>query len=218
MAKKQVDDSIEVASPARLEDIEQFIIEAGSDDLETFGGGVEGGIHCQQIPDEFAGFLFDRLISGQAINDYLEIGAAAGGTTFLINHFLKPQRIVLIDDGKHPKAALRADILTGINRTEIIGNSRDQEIVDQVEGEFDLIMVDGDHSYFGCLDDSRNYIPKLRDGGLIAFHDSVHDLLEVRRVVDILKKDDRVIFVNEYISKTQPHPCGIAIFRKVAAE
>ncbi len=54
------------------------------------------------------------LNSGEFPAHYLEIGAAAGGTTYLIDHFLEPRIIVLIDDNKHPKAHLRPYVLRDI--------------------------------------------------------------------------------------------------------
>ncbi len=71
-----------------LDLIEQFILDAGSDNLGVFGGIYEGGIHCQQIPDEIAPCILTILESGESIKSYLEIGVAAGGSTFLFNHFI----------------------------------------------------------------------------------------------------------------------------------
>jgi predicted O-methyltransferase YrrM len=216
MAKKQVDDSIEVASLGRLEDIEQFIIDAGSDSLAVFGGTYEGGVHVQQIPDEFAAMVFDLILSGRAITDYLEIGAAAGGTTYIINHYFRPRRIVVIDDNLHCKANLRQGILEGVERREIIGNSHDQSVIDQAAGEYDLIIIDGEHSYSGAMADVNNYLPFLNECGFLVLHDSVTRswACAVPDVVADLKGDERVTFINEYISKTHPQPCGIAVFRK----
>ncbi len=42
----------------------------------------------------------------------------------------------------------------------------------QLDGEADLILIDGDHSYEGCRADVRRLIPKnLRDGGYFVLHD-----------------------------------------------
>ncbi len=198
------------------EEIEQFIIESGSDSLSVFGGNYEGGIHCQQIPDELAAFLFGLISSDTEINDYLEIGVAAGGTTYIINHYLNPSRIVLIDDNKHPKAVMRSEILKGISYHEIIGNSQNEEIIKKVKGGFDLVIVDGDHSHTGVWLDIDNYcIPFLRHKGVLMLHDSVMVNWDVPRVVKDLKQDKRFEFINEYVSKKHPIPCGITIFRKV---
>jgi len=36
---------------------------------------------------------------------------------------------------------------------------------------FDMVFIDGDHSYDGCLADLINYWPKLRKGGIMVCHD-----------------------------------------------
>lgn len=201
-----------------LDEIEQFILDAGSDDLPTFGGRYEGGIHCQQIPDEFAQCILAILEAGEPINHYLEVGVAAGGTTFVFHHFFHPEQIVLVDDGGHPKASLRPGILKGIPRVEIVGNSWESEVVAEVgtlSRAFDLVLIDADHSYPGVRTDVENYLPLVRPGGVLLLHDSALPDFGVYRVKDELRSDARVEFVHEFLSAKR-RPLGIAMFRKVA--
>jgi predicted O-methyltransferase YrrM len=202
---------------ALIADIEQFIIDAGSDSIPVFGGVYEGGAHIQQAPDELAPCIAGLLNSGETIRSILEIGSAAGGTTYVLHRFFAPDTMVIIDDNRHGKHTLRPEILASIERTEIIGNSRDQDVIDQARGPFDLIVIDGDHSYVGVKADVENYLPKLRDKGFLMFHDTAHRLwgCEVGVVVDELRGDARVELYGEYISPI--HTCGIALFQKVAA-
>jgi predicted O-methyltransferase YrrM len=37
--------------------------------------------------------------------------------------------------------------------------------------EVDMIFIDGDHTYEGCLKDIRTWLPYLKKGGIMAFHD-----------------------------------------------
>jgi len=202
-----------------LKQIEGFVTKAGSDNVPTFGGEFEGGIQCQQVPDEIAPCIFDLLNSGKKINSFLEIGAAAGGTTFLINHFFNPENIVLIDDNKHPKAHVRPYILNKVKRLEIIGLSQAQGTIDALKStglKFDLILIDGDHTYLGVKLDLENYLPFLADGGFLMLHDSALDAWGVKPVTEELKESDVIKFVNEYIGKGPV--CGVALFRKAANE
>ena len=198
-----------------VEEIERFIEDAGSDDLGVFGGTYEGGINCQQIPDEVAPCIHAILESGDRIKSYLEIGVAAGGTTFLFNHFFQFDKIVLVDDNKHQKAGLRANTLKNIEHIEVIGNSQDEESVNQVRvlAPFDIVMIDGDHHYASVKLDTLLYLPFLRAGGFLILHDSALIEWGVPRVVRELKADKQVIFIEEYISKKHK-PCGLAIFQK----
>lgn len=195
--------------------IEQFIIGAGSDSVKVFGGQYEGGIHCQQAPDEFAAFIKHLLDSGETIRAYLEIGAAAGGTTYIINHFFKPERIVLIDSNAHPKSSLRPAILEGIDRQEIIGCSRDPEVIAQAGYVYDLIIIDGERTYEGVSADAKNFAPLVRAGGFIAIHDSTLKARGITQAVDELREDHGLEFVEEFMS-TKRAPLGIALFRKAA--
>jgi cephalosporin hydroxylase len=201
-----------------FKEIENFVINAGSDDLPTFGGKYEGGIHCQQIPDETASCILAILESGEKIRSYLEIGVAAGGTTYLFNHFFDLKKTVLIDDNKHHKAKLRPEILQDIIYQEIIGRSDAESSIKMASdfAPFDLIMIDGDHLYTGVKLDVVLYLPFLRIGGFLILHDSVLEQWGVCRIVRELKNDSNMEFIGEYISKQHPKPCGVALFRKVS--
>jgi predicted O-methyltransferase YrrM len=195
-----------------IKDIEQYIIDAGSDCLEVFGGKFEGGVNVQQIPDELAPCILAIIESGQIIKSYLEIGVAAGGLTSIMNHFFQPVNIVLVDDGLHHKAKYRTEILQEIKREEIIGDVHDAEVVKQAAGSYDIIILDADLSYEGTAKEIFNYVPMLNPGGFLMFHDSVYST-DVARVVKELKQNEDFEFIGEYVSAKQK-PCGVALFKR----
>jgi len=196
-----------------LEKIEQFVVDAGSDDLGTFGGKFEGGIHIQQIPDEIAPCILKILESGGA-KSYLEIGVAAGGTTYLFNHFFHPE-ITIIDDNKHHKAKFRKTVLKGVERKELIGRSDDENILKTAsESTYDIILIDGDHLYPGVKLDTIFYKPLLNPGGFLIYHDSLMKEWGVQRIVKELKTDESMEFISEYTSKKHS-PLGVALFRRI---
>ena len=43
--------------------------------------------------------------------------------------------------------------------------------LDRLKGTVDLIFMDGDHSYEGCRSDIEHWLPYVRKGGVMAFHD-----------------------------------------------
>jgi len=200
-----------------IEEIENEIREAGSDSLSVFGGKFEGGVNCQITPDELAHCLAAIIDSGHNVDAYLEIGVAAGGTTAMVHRFLEPEVIVLVDDNKHNKAPLRAQVLAGIEVIEIIGRSDDEASVAMADicGPYDLILIDGDHLYPGVKLDTVLYSPMLKPGGFLAFHDSALPEWGVMRIVRELKEDPGFEFVGEYISTSIPRPLGTALFRRV---
>jgi len=48
---------------------------------------------------------------------------------------------------------------------------RSIEIAEQFSKPIDLLFIDGDHSYSGCSSDVKAWLPKLKDGGVVVFHD-----------------------------------------------
>ena len=52
-----------------------------------------------------------------------------------------------------------------------VHRGRSNELAGAFEGLIDFLFLDGDHSYEGCLDDTLSWLPKLRDGGIVAYHD-----------------------------------------------
>lgn len=201
-----------------LSGIENFIAESGSDHVPTFGGKFEGGIQCQQIADELAPCIMAILESGEPVRSYLEIGAAAGGTTFIFNHFFKLNAIVLIDDNRHPKAHVRSYILRDIIRNEIIGNSHADGTISalkEIGTNFDIVLIDGDHTYAGVSNDVDIYRHFLREGGFLILHDSALSEWGVKQMTVELKKDKGFEFIGEYVTQKHSRPCGVALFNKV---
>jgi predicted O-methyltransferase YrrM len=204
-----------------LSEIENFIAESGSDHVPTFGGKFEGGIQCQQIADELAPCIMAILESGEPVKSYLEIGVAAGGTTFIFNHFFKLNTIALIDDNRHPKAHVRPYILRDIIRNEIIGHSHADGTVaalKDIKTDFDIVLIDGDHTYAGVSKDVDIYRRFLREGGFLILHDSALPEWGIQQMVVELKKDKTLDFIGEYITQKHSRPCGVALFKVLKKE
>ena len=59
------------------------------------------------------------------------------------------------------------------NEVKVIkGFSNDESVINQFDDEtFDLIFIDGDHSYEGCKADLENWWPKVKSGQILCGHD-----------------------------------------------
>lgn len=201
-----------------LREIEKVVLYSGSDDVAIFGGVVEGGIYCQQAYDEISPCILEIIKSNESIRNYFELGVAAGGTTFLFNHFFHLENIVLVDDNSHEKGRFRAKVLSGIKYQEIIGKSNAEETVRAVAGlklQFDIMMIDGDHSYAVEKMDVLLYSRFLRSGGFLILHDSTNPEYGVGRIVKELAINPSMRFIKEFISKQSLMPLGLALFKKV---
>ena len=160
--------------------IKSFIETLGSADTNKFGGKFTGGIYLQQIPDELANaivFIGDTLALKNNINNYLEIGPASGGLTYIVNHYFKPKSILLIDTNEHPLHTIRSSVLKNIDRIEISGNSHSKFIKNRLHDycrkyySFNLVVIDGDHSYDGVKQDLELIKPYLNRDSLVFLHD-----------------------------------------------
>jgi len=198
----------------RLDYIIEEVRKAGTDHV-AFGGTDShlGGIHIQQVPDEIGPVIY--ILQREKIKSYLEIGAAAGGLVFMIHKMLKPSVITIVDDNKHKKHRLRENILHGVFRTEIIGNSQDPKIVKKVKDlgyTYDLVCIDADHSYKGVTADIRNYANLCNK--YLMLHDTVCTEGVMRAYMDMMK-DPRFALRENFISMAYKKPCGIGLFRRL---
>jgi predicted O-methyltransferase YrrM len=64
------------------------------------------------------------------------------------------------------------------------------KIVQQLSGvdnqyiRIDILFIDGDHSYDGVIQDCQNYLPLLKSGGYVAFHDYNNVAFGVKQAAD----------------------------------
>jgi hypothetical protein len=175
-------------------EIEKWIVHEGGVCEEHFGGDPNAkptlNISIQQRPGELAEcieYLLGLKNSEEKIEYYAEIGACSGGTTFTMNKFLNFKELLIIDDGgaeasfyiTDRKDQLRGGILGTLPRIEIIGNSSDERVIKHAINisqtqKYDLLFIDGDHTYDGVKSDTINYYEIVREGGYLLFHDTSH--------------------------------------------
>ena len=205
-----------------------------------FGGppGIDSKLKLiiQQRPSELAAcinFFIDKKISGECLDYYAEIGACSGGTTYSMYNFLNFKELLIIDDNGAQNPAMyieqrgdlnRSENLKGIPRTEIIGASSDPHIVYEAikasnTHKYDILFIDGDHSYEGVKLDTINYLPIVRKGGYIVFHDTACVnkiktwLAEMSFAIPTLKKVAEFHHKDEYTSAF-PNGIGLTIYQK----
>lgn len=200
------------------QDIITIVEGFGSDSLAVFGGKFEGGKHILQIPDEIAGCLYDIMKDKPSIKNWMEIGVAAGGNTYLFNYFFNFENLVLLDDNQHEKQHLRAEVIGDIkNIKQFIGNSHSAEAIEFVNSlnlKFDMIFIDGDHSNEGVKLDTDNFSPFLSINGYLMYHDTVL-LPGPSAVVASLHTNPNYYHVGTYSSTIHIRPCGVSCFKKI---
>ena len=112
-----------------------------------------------------------------------EIGAAGGGTTFLLAHAAAHNALIISLDlafTESRQAALKQLARSEQKITCLQLDSHKLETMSAVKTclagrDLDVLYIDGDHSYAGVKADFELYISLVRPGGIIVFHDIVPD-------------------------------------------
>jgi hypothetical protein len=150
------------------------------------------------------------LISSMAKRGILEIGRFNGGSLFLMASANPAVPIYSIDIAPQDDACLREIFRTqgvGANVKLIVGDSQ-RERSPEV-GSFDVLFVDGDHSYDGCTRDLENWFPVLERGGHILLHDSYQGSEVQQSIIDFLGRHKVRVIVPPYIPAQHWHlPLG----------
>jgi hypothetical protein len=135
------------------------------------------------------------------VRRYLEVGCRDGDSLRqIVANSAVLERIVVCDmwgplyggtgrgNHDHIDAMLNAFAFTG-HRLFLDGDSK--ELVPTIHDEFDLVLVDGDHSPAGALADLTHCWPLVEPGGQLVFHDVCHPAHRELRALFHVFMDDR---------------------------
>lgn len=134
---------------------------------------------ASELPEEFirlcpweAEYVF--AVTRRARHGIIEVGRFNGGSLFVMacatansvpihSIDLEPQNDGFLQD--------RLDTFLGPTQVDlIVGDSQHQKYPHV--GQVDILFIDGDHTYEGCLADIENWYENLMDHGHLLFHDS----------------------------------------------
>lgn len=129
-----------------------------------------GGLLIWQYPNQFSKYLL--LLRTLKIKSYIEIGCRWGGTFVLTNEYLNTiNKSVAVDIIDSPVVEY---CLKTPNTSFLKMNSQSTEFQAYIKNNFfDLIFIDGDHSYAGVKND---YEVSKNSGNIFVFHDIVNDI------------------------------------------
>ena len=210
-----------------FKEILEFVLDAGSNHLYVFGGKFQGGYELQQDPEEITQFLHE--FQKTKIENFIEIGVAAGGNTRVLCDFLDIKNIYTIDLNEHPSINDRSNpgardknfssLKNHGTLNNFYGDSHSIEAFAWLEKhkvQFDMAFIDGDHTFDGIKMDTELVIKFIKPGGLIVFHDTLIDVgssqfdFEMRN--GLFKN---VVFLKNYCSGKRTQK-GISIYQYVA--
>lgn len=190
--------------------------EAGVNHSSWFGEDLfVGGLEIQQIPEEYINYLW--FLKNNKFKNYLNIGIGKGGS-FLIETFIQEnlESSTAVDNSSYWHQGQKQSI---IEKIEWLQNNTPTQVefydVDSKEWlkecnkKFDIIFIDGDHSYEGVKEDYINSLPLLENNGYLVFHDIAS--IGCPGVVQLWNEINH----NDCIEFIHKNTCGIGIWRKI---
>ena len=164
------------------EEILEFVLSAGSDSTEVFGGRFKGGYELQQCPEEITDFL--ERYQDIKITNFFEIGVAAGGNTRIFCDHLKIKNVHVMDLNEHPSISYEGNPNARDNNFKNLknsgefksfyGDSHSEDAKNWLAGldtKFQMVFIDGDHTEEGINLDTK--LPYLDDNAYVIYHDTV---------------------------------------------
>ena len=147
---------------------------------------VQGFLHCDE---------FHQLIELAAGKDVLEVGSFMGLSAYGMAWTAKSVQCVDTFransagqkqmDNHTTLAAFDKAVSRFNNVKRFVGTSEEAALNSAVQGQFDFVFLDAMHTYEDVKADIERWWPRVRSGGVMAFHDyGHHDFPGVKQAVD----------------------------------
>lgn len=164
----------------KYSDMVQVVKDSGAHMNFVYSGDTKvGGYMLQQHPAEIASVLSFLSVQGP-VENMLEIGSADFGTSRLMCDVLEVKNFYSIDisdSGFTPKSRLENIENIKAEKKEIhIADSHDPKTAEWLRDlnvTFDLVFIDGDHTYEGVAADTMLVLTHVKPGGWILYHDTM---------------------------------------------
>jgi Methyltransferase domain len=201
--------------PSR-EDLVALVKEAGSSDERFFRYPVKNdGLYLQQDPEEFAAFVHFMAAEVGHADLTLDLGIASGGQTKFLRDYFRAKQTIILDNGEHEMFRHWARIKPTVKTEfvlELISDSHLPSVREQLvsyHNKVDFAFVDGDHSYKGLRQDIFLVTPLLKEGAIMALHDTAA-VWDCKRVFDDLLDSRHFTLLRNYDNRF-----GISLWQRL---
>lgn len=155
--------------------------------------------YSNTIPGSFteaeARVMYEELIKLPDESVVVEIGSYMGRSASLIGQVAQDKgfEFVCVDNfvtGFEDKS-VQQELRNNLDRNKVryvlfeMYSRRAAKLFDY--HEVDFVFIDGDHRYEGCFEDINLWLPRVKQNGLVAFHDYNSSWIGVRKAVDEIK-------------------------------
>jgi MMP 1-O-methyltransferase len=147
------------------------------EDVRRVAASVDGW-----LSDEQGCALFEAAAAATGRGHIVEIGSWKGRSTVWLaaGARLRGAKVYAVDphigSREDPQAATLAEFRENLARAGVADHVEplvmtSAEAVRVIDGEIELLFIDGDHSYEGVRRDAALWLPRLVEGGTVMFHD-----------------------------------------------
>jgi len=158
----------------------------------------------------------------------VEIGAASGGTLFLLSRVAAPDATLVSIDlpggrfgggyGRWRSPLYRSFARQGQEVHLIRADSHEPKTLRQLQamigpGRLDFLFIDGDHTYEGVRRDFELYRPLMSAGGWIGFHDIIPDPSDAMNEVHRFWEEIKFCYPHREIVSDRNRKYGIGLIR-----
>lgn len=199
--------------------VEELIghIKAAGSSADWFFGYPEreDGLYLQQDPLEFAQFVHFMASEVGSAKLTLDLGIASGGQTKFLRDWFHCEKTIILDNGEHEMFHHWERIRPLVNSAIVLEMIEDshattvREALKPYENSLDFAFVDGDHSYKGLRQDIFLVTPLLKDGAIMALHDT-SAVWDCKKVYDNLVRSPNFVRLREFDNRF-----GISLWQRL---
>lgn len=140
---------------------------------------------------------------------YLEIGTFQGGSALIVAAALdslrSDARMVCVD----PRPAIAPEHWEKLKHRTTLLTGFSPDILPEAQkaagGPFDLVLIDGDHSFEGMMRDAEGVLPYVRPGSYLLFHDSFYHEVDEGIKAFVQRHADRVVDLGQMTREVTVH-------------